>query len=554
MLYENKAFCVLQPVVYYSSKNQSLKKTSKSDIKTRKLVLWHVNCNFEADSQKKMFKKILLLCCLMSVAISNSFAQITYNPYSYQHYNTYGSKVYGDSLVKHTAVKPYISSPIDGNPIIEESDSSQNWFIRKIFKEHLVEVKKEDHSFYLDFMPDMLIGKQFGSVSKNLWTNTRGMQLGLSIKDKFTLYTNFFENQAIPASYIYQMANTNKAVPGQGTYKYYQKDGLDWMNATANMTYALNPALQLSLAYDKIHIGEGYRSMLLSDNSFNFSHAKVSGEFGKLQYNSIWAFMNDRMNPKSEDIENPETKRLGDGVKYGAFQYIDYNFLENFSAGVFLSNIWTSLGETSDRKINSNYGLNLKYLPVKQLVLYGQLLADDADFKRMGYQLGAKTFDLFAVSRLNLTLEYNQATPYTYQSSNNRVNYSNHGEALAHPRGANFKELVGIATYKWRRFDIYLQGLYSKYGQDPTNDANFGGNIFKQQMPENPSFSTGQGQAVNLVYLESRLAYIINPKYNLRIELGMIRRQQKIADLGNLNNSIISFGLRSSFRQFYTDY
>lgn len=501
-----------------------------------------------------MLKKTLFICSFCLLALSNSFAQISYNPYSYQQYHRYGARIYGDSLVQHTAVKPYIGAALDGKDMVEDRDSSQNWFIRKIFQEHLVEVKKEDHSFYLDFMPDMLVGKQFGSVSKNLWNNTRGMQLGLQIKDKFTLYSNFFENQAIPASYIYEMAEANSAVPGQGTYKKYKTDGLDWMNATANMTYAFSRKLQLSLAYDKLHIGEGYRSMLLSDNSFNFSHVKVSGEVGKLQYNSIWAFMNDRMNPKEADVNNPENTRIGDGVKYAAFQYVDYNVTDNFSAGGLLSTVWTTLGESAERKINSNYGLNLKYLPLQQLVVYGQLLAEDSKFNRLGFQLGAKTFDLFEVPRLNLTMEYNQATPYTYQSRNNRVNYSNHGEALAHPRGANFKEFLGIATYNWRRFDLYFQGLYSKYGQDPNNSANFGGNIFKEQMPDNPSYTTGQGQAVDLLYLESRLAYVLNPKYNLRVELGLIRRQQQIEDIGKRNNTILSFGLRSSFRQFYTDY
>ena len=73
-------------------------------------------------------------------------------------------------------------------------------------------------------------------------------------------------------------------------------------------------------------------------------------------------------------------------------------------------------------------------------------------------------------------------------------------------------------------------------------------------MPDNPSYTTGQGQAVDLLYLESRFAYVLNPKYNLRVELGLIRRQQQIEDIGKRNNTIVSFGLRSSFRQFYTDY
>jgi hypothetical protein len=47
------------------------------------------------------------------------------------------------------------------------------------------------------------------------------------------------------------------------------------------------------------------------------------------------------------------------------------------------------------------------------------------------------------------------------------------------------------------------------------------------------------------------LAYLLNPKYNLRLELGGIYRTEKNSDF-NDKTAMITFGLRSSFRQIYT--
>jgi putative salt-induced outer membrane protein YdiY len=53
--------------------------------------------------------------------------------------------------------------------------------------------------------------------------------------------------------------------------------------------------------------------------------------------------------------------------------------------------------------------------------------------------------------------------------------------------------------------------------------------------------------------LEGSAAFIINPKYNLRFELGGVIRSEKNA-ITNNQTSIINFGLRSSFRNLYQDF
>src|SRR5690606_15163211 len=133
---------------------------------------------------------------------------------------------------------------------------------------------------------------------RTTWLNTRGFQVGLTIKDKFTFYANAFENQAVFPNYLSDYISRNKVVPGQGTTKILSNNKMDWMYATASLTYDFSDYFQTTLAYDKNHIGDGYRSLLLSDFSSNYTHLKFTGTIGNVHYTSIWAYMTDPKNPR----------------------------------------------------------------------------------------------------------------------------------------------------------------------------------------------------------------------------------------------------------------
>src|SRR5690606_6397940 len=84
---------------------------------------------------------------------------------------------------------------------------------------------------------------------------------------------------------------------------------------------------------------------------------------------------------------------------------------------------------------------------------------------------GFRGFDAFGIKDLNFLAEYNTARPYTYAHFDPVSNYSNYGQPLAHPWGANFRELVGIVNYSYKRFDFSVQGTWGQYGTDPDSAA-----------------------------------------------------------------------------------
>jgi len=518
--------------------------------------------------------------------------QVKNQPYSYQHYQKYDELLYSPDTRIHTATKPFL---FKGN-LLARYDSiqslnqvdSDNIFMRKIFNEHLVEIHKEDHSFYLDFLPDFVIGKEMlGADKRTTWLNTRGIQVGLNIKDKFTFYANAFENQGVFPNYLTDYIDRSGVIPGQGNTKHLSNNKKDWMYATASLTYDFNDYFQTTLAYDKNHIGDGYRSLLLSDFSSNYAHLKFTGKIGNVQYTSIWAYMNDPRNPRVDSLNSGG--RFGDGSKWGAFQYLDYNATNRLSIGFFQAVVWANRNEAGHRGFDFNYvnpiiflrpvesnnstspdkmflGLNAKYKIWNNITAYGQFLLGEFTAKeffagngyahnKWGTQLGVKGFNIFKVQNLNFLAEYNVVRPYTYQHFVSISNYSNNGEPLAHPRGANFKELIGMANYSWNRFDFSVQGVYSRFGTDADPLTNMGGDIFQsyRSIPNMYDNYIGQGVKNDLYYADVKAAYVLNPKYNLRLELGYTQRYNKIEGSPTEKSGVISFGLRSSFRNFYGD-
>ena len=519
-------------------------------------------------------------------------AQVSYQPYAYQHFQKYNELLYSPQTRLHTAAKPFLfkgalAAKLDSIQSLYAVDS-QDGFVRKIFNEHLVDVQGDDHRFYLDVLPDFVFGKELLAADKRATRlNTLGVQVGLNVKDKLHFYANVFANQGVFPNYLNDYIDRSGLVPGQAHVKDRAHNRKDWAYATANLSYDFNDYFQATLAYDKNHIGDGYRSLLLSDFSSNYAHLKFTGTIGNVQYTSIWAYMNDPQNPRVDSLH--AGSQFGDGSKWGAFQYLDYNVTNRLSVGFFQAVVWANRNEAGHRGFDFNYispiiflrpvesnnatspdkmflGLNAKYKLWNNLTAYGQFLLGEFTSKeffagngyahnKWGTQLGLKGFNIFKVQNLNFLAEYNVVRPYTYQHFVSISNYSNNGEPLAHPRGANFRELIGMANYSWKRFDFSLQGMYSRFGTDPDPATNMGGDIFQsyRTIPNMYDNYIGQGVQNDLFYADAKAAYVLNPKYNLRFEVGYTQRYNKIEGAATEKSGVISIGLRSSFRNFYGD-
>ncbi len=206
------------------------------------------------------------------------------------------------------------------------------------------------------------------------------------------------------------------------------------------------------------------------------------------------------------------------------------------------------------------------------MMVYGQLSFDEIVFgelfeangswrNKFAYQLGVKLRNAFDVENLHFRLEYNVTRPYTYQHMNRRVlsNYGHFAQPIAHPWGANFNEFVFQAHYRWRRIVGDLQVNYGNIGLD-TNNSNWGQDIYKpyDTRERDTGNEIAQGVTSTVMYVEARLGYIVNPSYNLRLEGGVVLRNQTFENPAFSNQDYdgiyVYLGLRTGLFNNYYDF
>ncbi|WP_316809633.1 gliding motility protein RemB [Pedobacter agri] len=509
-------------------------------------------------------------------------------PYSFQFYQKLNHAVYDQNSRFHSSIKGYYA---DDSVLVKryqslmqlgvDSLNKRSWVRRKLTDEHLVNLKGEDYKVFIDFLPDFQIGRET-TERKTTWLNTRGFQIGGDVGEKFSFYASAYENQGVFANYVTDFINTNEVVPSEMTGKLGDKTK-DWSYATALLSYTANKHLNIALGYDKNFIGDGYRSMLLSDVAANYSFLRLRASLGNVQYQTIFAYM---LDPGAERFTTD--RRLGDRGKWMAAHYLDWNVTKRFSAGFFQAVTWADAQVEGKRGFDFNYihpfiflrsvesantsspdkmrlGINLKYEVLDKTALYGQFMFDEFTAKEFfannGYwankwavQLGFRGSDLFKVPGLNYLAEFNTARPYTYAHFDRVSNYAAMNQPLAHPFGANFREFLGLLNYSYKRFDFQGQMIYANYGLDPAG-LNYGKNIFLDYSTHVNNYGNfiGQGIKTNLFFTEAKVSYLINPKYNLRAEIGGIIRKES-SSIATQNTGMISFGLRSTFRNLYRDF
>ena len=190
------------------------------------------------------------------------------------------------------------------------------------------------------------------------------------------------------------------------------------------------------------------------------------------------------------------------------------------------------------RKGNALIGFLLKYKFTSNFHFYAQFILDEfrlRDFKsqngewtnKYGGQLGLKYFDVFDLENLSFQSEFNFARPFTYSHFNTNLNYSHYAQPLAHPLGTSFIENINIVRYIKNRWIADLKLIFARHGGEISGDStNYGSDIFT---PYNENYNeTGnniaQGNSADLRIFDFRLGYVINPKTNMKFEVGVLNR------------------------------
>ena len=501
-----------------------------------------------------------------------------------QHYNLVNDRFMNQQIESaivlsesgmHTAFKPWRVSEV--NKVIQHPDSAWNVNLpgkkfyssrvgKKIFSEHLLQIDHKDYSLYLDPLFGFSGGKdQF--TGRNTYDNSRGIQVMGSIGKSVSFYTSFWENQSVFVNYVDSFVQKNNVVPGQGRVKPFGDGGFDYAYAAGYVSIQPSKFFNLQFGNDKQFIGDGYRSLLLSDNAFNYPFAKITTQFWRLQYTNLFLAW--------QNIGNASNSGVGGyKQKFGTIHHLSYNVMQGLNIGLFEGIVWQGGDTTGMRRgFDPNYlnpiifyrpvefsrgspdnvliGLNIKAKLFKKYMFYGQILLDEFSLKevkarsgwwanKQAFQIGYSFFNLFGIKNLNWQNELNVVRPYTYGHFTGEQSYTHYAQPIAHPLGANFIENVQFLRYRYRRFGIEAKVLMAQYGADSLKAngsfSNYGQNIFQgtaeivggpTEVPSIYGNTILQGVKNTLVFTDLNVSYLINPKTGLRISLNLSRRSQR---------------------------
>ena len=391
------------------------------------------------------------------------------------------------------------------------------------------------------------------------FTNLRGLQIRGGIDDRVFFYADIEETQSRFAPYVTERIFQDRAIQGAHLFKPYKsrvikglRDGYDYAIANGYLGFNLSKHIGMQFGHGSNFLGDGYRSLLLSNNSANYLYWKINTQVGKFSYQNIFAQFS------TANMESDTFRR-----KYMATHLLNYKALPGLDVAVFESVMiqprngdqfdlnylnpvifYRTVEYISGSNDNALLGLQVKYNFLKRFSLYGQLLLDEFNVKyllslgdtpkgwwanKYAFQGGLKYIDVLGVDHLDSRLEFNYIRPYTY-SHYESTSYSNARQPLAHPLGANCQEVIWQVRYepraKWR---IDARAVYIRTGEDSTFQRPYGQNVLSPyyRFPNEFGNAVGQGIATAIFIGGIELSYQF--MHNMFAELQYFYRSKNSA-------------------------
>jgi len=310
----------------------------------------------------------------------------------------------------------------------------------------------------------------------------------------------------------------------------YESDYIDtWLAFTPKGPF------EFILAKGKPFIGDGYRSLILSDNSATYPYFRINTRIGRCQYTNLFASMDNLFGLQNLGAPQP-TFNYG-GIQYQftnysfspfgnpyiqapgiqptrkqmALQMLEVKLTRRWYAGFVEAIIWTSSVAGGPNRWDINYlnpiifyhplnfslnsmgnaliALTSRYEIGKTGRIYGQFIIDDFNTtslskgkgfiqNKIAAQLGYRVQRPFGVKGFQFLVETNFARPYTYGNRRQEINYTHSGQALAHPAGANFFEGLLILQYQYKNLTLEYKTVNRIQGLDWNLREHYGSNIF----------------------------------------------------------------------------
>ncbi len=471
----------------------------------------------------------------------------------------------------HTAIRPYLREDLPA-PATDSTAGTPNWLQR------MSDPAKRWHGGPL---PYLLAGASLTEEDALKYRAGLGGWLEWNAGPRWTLFAEVTAWHEKLPNYLDRFAYASEVVPSEG---YAHRDGgamlhQDW---NAYVDYKAGNYFHFTLGKGRNFIGEGYRSMLLGDEAYGYPYLRITTTAWHLRYVNLFAVMDDMAGAAG----NPWRY----GTKFASMHYLSWNISRRVNAGFFEAIIWQDNDPRYRRGFDISYvnpviflrpvefgigspdnalmGVALSVKAGQRMLLYGQAVLDEFLLghvragdgwygNKQGIQLGVLAHGPFKLKGLFLRGEMNYARPFMYTHTDNRQNYAHHGQALAHPYGSGFLEL--LAQGEWRHGPWLVGNTFSwaAMGRDTLGGGNYGNNIFlsDSQRPlgrdgkmRTLGFRLGDPMRVTVVQNEFTAGKLLDPRTGIMLEAAWTLRAEEPAMGPQRLTNYLRLGLSSNLR------
>lgn len=530
------------------------------------------------------FFRVLLIGAILNCFSSNSslFSQTGNYSRDQQYFfsDHFGSLDSNFSSVRNTSTTFLLDSTHSALTKNLKIKGATSWYSSRIFNDHLFQYTTKQFDLAFDTYANLALGKNTVN-NNNTWSNKRGILFNGTFGKRIKIHSFINEGSYKPDDFISNFINSNRVAPGEGSVRFIN-DYYDNMISFGGIDIKLNPFMNVSLGHGKNFIGEGYRSLFLSDASGNNPYARLDLNIGQIaKYTAI----------VGEYIHlDPTDSPEGDGLKqkkYGSFHHVETKLWNRLFIGFFEGVIWA--GDSLNRSnFDINYlnpfvvmrpiefglgspdnmmlGSQIKYIPTSFITLYGQFLLTElkvSEFfggnnwfgNKYGYQIGSKFHNFSFAKNLYAQIEYNVVRPFTYNHRDGITGISHMGQSLGHASGSNLKELVFIANYRYKRWSTNFKSVYKLSGLEKSDSTSVGSDVLRSYNLRESNYGNviGQGIPYQQFHNSFTIAYLLNSTSLTFVEAGLINRHQ-IIDNTAINSNNIYVGIRTGISNFYHDF
>jgi hypothetical protein len=157
-----------------------------------------------------------------------------------------------------------------------------------------------------------------------------GAEVSGSIYRKLGFYAMFSRNQARFPAYVYSRIFAQQVVPGERYWEGNSGDQLNFRTARAHLSLNATRHINFQFGQDRFFIGNGHRSMILSDFGTSYPFLKIQTQVWRFSYTNLFADLRGHF-----PGEGYAARRDYFAKKFFALHHLSLNITDNLNIGLF---------------------------------------------------------------------------------------------------------------------------------------------------------------------------------------------------------------------------